>query len=111
MIISRAPVRITFGGGGTDLKSYYSKFGGFFISGAIKKHIYISAHKTFDPKLIRLSYSKTEIIKDLSEIEHQIFQAALKMMGIQKGIELVSIADVPANCGLGSSSAFTVILW
>ena len=111
MIISRAPVRISLGGGGTDLKSYYSKHGGFLIAGAIDKYVFISANKRFQDT-IRLSYSQTEIVNNIGEIKHAIFREALNFVTPHNGdgIELVSIADVPANCGLGSSSSFTVSL-
>lgn len=109
MIISRAPVRISLGGGGTDLASYYSKFGGFLIGAGIDKYVFISVNRRFYPS-IRLSYSKTEIVDSLEEVEHRIFRESLKSSGIGRQIEIVSVADVPANCGLGSSSAFTVSL-
>ena len=109
MIISRAPVRISLGGGGTDLESYYSKRGGFLIAGAIDRYVFISANKRFYDS-IRLSYSQTEIVKNVEDIKHRIFRESLKYLGVNNGIELVSIADVPANSGLGSSSSFTVSL-
>lgn len=109
MIISRAPVRISLGGGGTDIASYYSNHGGFLIAGAINKYIYLCVNKRFDAS-IRLSYSKTEIVRTVDSINHRIFREAFRLLGIQWGIEAVSIADVPANCGLGSSSVFTVSL-
>ena len=109
MIISRAPVRISLGGGGTDLASYYSKFGGFLIAAAIEKYVFISVNRRFY-KSVRLSYSETEIVDSVDDIKHKIFRECLKSLEINKQIELVSIADVPANCGLGSSSAFTVSL-
>jgi D-glycero-alpha-D-manno-heptose-7-phosphate kinase len=109
MIISRAPVRLTLGGGGTDLKSYYSKYGGFLIAGAMDKYIFISANKRFYDS-IRLSYSQTEIVDNVADVKHHIFKAALGLLSINRGIELVSVADVPANCGLGTSSSFTVSL-
>lgn len=109
MIISRAPVRITLGGGGTDLASYYAKHGGFLIAAAINRYIFIMANKRFYNS-IRLSYSETEIVDSIDQIKHRIFREALKLFGIESSIELVSIADVPANCGLGTSSAFTVSL-
>lgn len=109
MIVSRAPVRITLGGGATDLKSYYSKYGGFLIAAAINKYIFISANKRFYDS-IRLSYSQTEIVDSVNAIKHRIFREALKFLDIREGIELVSVADVPANCGLGTSSSFTVSL-
>lgn len=109
MILSRAPTRITLGGGGTDLKSYYSKYGGFLIAAGINRYCTILANRRFYPS-IRLSYSQMEIKDSADEVEHRIFRAALKFVGIDKGIELHSAADVPANCGLGTSSSFTVAL-
>ncbi len=109
MILSRAPVRITLGGGGTDLRSYYSRYGGFVIAAAVDRYCSILASKRFYDS-IRLSYSQMEIKNGVDEIEHPIFGGALKFIGIKKGIELHSVADVPANCGLGSSSSFTVAL-
>ena len=109
MILSRAPTRITLGGGGTDLESYYSKYGGFLIAGAINRYCTIMANKRFYDS-IRLSYSESEIVDSVALIKHRIFRAALELLGIQKGIELHSTADVPAGCGLGTSSSFTVAL-
>jgi D-glycero-alpha-D-manno-heptose-7-phosphate kinase len=102
-------MRITLGGGGTDLPSYYSKYGGFLIAAAIDKYCNITAHKRFYNS-IRLSYSETEIVDNVSEIKHRIFRHALEMVGVNHGIELHSAADVPSGCGLGSSSSFTVAL-
>src|SRR3954462_6603000 len=101
MIVSRAPVRFSLGGGGTDLPAYSDRFGGFLVSAAIDKYIYVTANKRFH-KDIRLAYSRTEIVKTVDEIEHPIFREALKMTGIESGIELTSVADLPANSGLGS---------
>ena len=109
MIISRAPVRISMGGGGTDLPSYYQKFGGFLLAASINRYVHILLNKRFEES-IRLSYSETEIVDKISEIKHSIFKASLQYSGIKKQIELVSIADVPSNCGLGTSSTFTVSL-
>jgi D-glycero-alpha-D-manno-heptose-7-phosphate kinase len=109
MILSRAPTRITLGGGGTDLKSYYSKYGGFLIGGAINKYCHILATKRFYDS-IRLSYSQMEIKDRVDDVEHRIFRAALQLTGIERGIELHSTADVPASSGLGTSSSFTVAL-
>ena len=109
MILSKAPTRITLGGGGTDLKSYYAKYGGFLIAGAIDKYCTILANRRFYDS-IRLGYSQVEIRDNVADIEHLIFRAALRLIGIEKGIELHSIADIPANCGLGTSSSFTVAL-
>lgn len=109
MIISRAPVRLSLGGGGTDFSYYYEKFEGFLLAAAINKYVYIMVNKRFEES-IRLSYSKTEIVDDVNEIEHKIFRETLKYAKIGKQIELVSVADIPAQCGLGTSSAFTVSL-
>jgi len=109
VILSRAPVRITLGGGGTDLKSYYSKYGGFLIGAGINRYCTILANKRFYNS-IRLSYSKMELCDTVDEIEHRIFREALRLTGINTHIELHSTADVPANSGLGSSSTFTVAL-
>lgn len=97
------------GGGGTDLASYYSRFGGFLISAAIDRYIFIFANKRFYNNF-RISYSQTEIVDTVGEIKHNIFREALKLLGFDSGIELVSVGDVPANCGLGTSSSFTVSL-
>ncbi|MGF3553910.1 MAG: hypothetical protein ACQXXF_01360 [Thermoplasmatota archaeon] len=109
MIISRSPVRITLGGGGTDLPSYYSKYGGALIAAAINKHTFVTAHKRFDD-YIRLNYSKTEQIKNIDEIQHNIFREALRLLNIKNGLELSSLADVPGRSGLGTSGSFTVAL-
>jgi len=109
MIVSSAPVRFSLGGGGTDIPAYYEQFGGYLVAAAIDKYVYVSANKRFYDD-IRLSYSKTEIVPTVDKVEHRIFREALKMTQVTKGIELVSIADVPANSGLGSSSSFTVAL-
>jgi len=107
MIVTRTPVRIPLGGGGTDLPSYYTQYGGFLISAAIDKYIYIAVNKRFE-KSIRVSYSSTEIADSIDDIKHPIVREALKHLKIDSGIEITSIADVPSNTGLGSSSSFTV---
>lgn len=109
MIVSRAPFRFSLGGGGTDLPAYYEQFGGFVVSAAIDSYIYVTANKRFYPS-IRLAYSETEIVDDVAQIRHPIFREALKMTGISSSIELTSVADLPSNSGLGSSSSFTVAL-
>lgn len=109
MIVSRAPFRFSLGGGGTDLPAYYEQFGGFVVSAAIDSYIYVTANKRFYPS-IRLAYSETEIVDDVAQIRHPIFREALAMTGISSGIELTSVADLPSNSGLGSSSSFTVAL-
>jgi D-glycero-alpha-D-manno-heptose-7-phosphate kinase len=107
MIVTRTPIRIPLGGGGTDLPSYYTQYGGFLISAAIDKYIYITVNKRFE-KSIRVSYSSTEIADSIDDIKHPIVREALKHLKIDSGIEITSIADVPSNTGLGSSSSFTV---
>jgi len=109
MIVSRAPLRFSLGGGGTDLPAFYQRFGGFVVSAAIDRYVYVTANKRFYDD-IRLAYSETEIVSNVSAIRHRIFREALKMTGIERGIELTSVADLPANSGLGSSSTFTVAL-
>lgn len=110
MIITRAPLRITLGGGGTDLPSFYEKHGGFCVAAAINKYVYISVHRTFDPG-ITLKYSKMEHVREIDEVEHPIIRECLKMVGIRDPhIEITSSADIPAGTGLGSSSSFTVAL-
>ena len=109
MIISRAPVRFSLGGGGTDLPSYYQRFGGFVVTAAIDQYVYVTANKRFYED-IRLAYSETEIVPNVDAIRHRIFREALRMTGISRAIELTSVADVPANSGLGSSSSLTVAL-
>jgi D-glycero-alpha-D-manno-heptose-7-phosphate kinase len=110
MIITRSPLRITLGGGGTDLPSYYEKFGGSLISAAITKYVYITLHENFSNGLI-VKYSKTENVENSSQIEHPIIRNAFEFVGIDgKGLELSSMADIPSGTGLGSSSSFTTAL-
>lgn len=109
MLATRAPLRITLGGGGTDIPSYYSVFGGFFVSAAIDKYVYIVAHDRFDSG-IRVSYSKTEIVEKPELVAHPIVREALRLLGPFDNLEVVSIADLPARTGLGSSGSFTVAL-
>jgi D-glycero-alpha-D-manno-heptose-7-phosphate kinase len=109
MIVSRAPVRFSLGGGGTDLPSYSKIHGGFLVAAAIDKYVYVCANRRFYPS-IRLAYSQTEIVESVDQIQHRIFKEALRLTGIERGIELVSVGDVPSNSGLGSSSTFTVAL-
>ena len=110
MIIARSPLRITLGGGGTDLPSYYEQKEGFLISAAIDKYVYITLHKSFEEEII-LKYSKFEKVKDRDEIQHPIIREALKMLDIREtNLEICSMADIPAGTGLGSSSTFTTAL-
>ncbi len=107
MIITRTPVRISLGGGGTDLASYYSKHGGFLVAVAIDKHIFVTVNKRFEDSF-RISYSKTEIVDNIKEIRHPIVREGLRLLDYERGLEITTIADVPANTGLGTSSSFTV---
>ena len=109
MIVSRAPVRFSLGGGGSDLPSYSREHGGFVVSAAVDKFVFVCVARRFYDT-IRLAYSETETVASVDEIRHRIFRAALKGMGFTGGLELHSLADVPANTGLGSSSSFTVAL-
>jgi D-glycero-alpha-D-manno-heptose-7-phosphate kinase len=110
MIITRSPLRITLGGGGTDLPSYYSRFGGFLIAGAIQKYVYITLHKTFVDELI-VKYSKLERVASAGDIQHPIIREAMKLLNIGgQRLELTSMADIPAGTGLGSSGSFTTAL-
>jgi D-glycero-alpha-D-manno-heptose-7-phosphate kinase len=107
MIISRTPLRISFAGGGSDLPGFYMQEQGAVLSTSINKYIYLAIHKFFYPDKIQLKYSKTELIEHFSEINHPIFKECLSMFNI-KGVDINSIADIPAGTGLGSSSSFTV---
>ena len=110
MIIARSPLRISLGGGGTDLPSYYEKFGGFLVAAAIDKYVYVTVHKNFTDDYI-LKYSKLERVKSVEEIEHPIIREALWLTGhAETHLEIVSIADIPAGTGLGSSGSFTTAL-
>lgn len=110
MIIARSPLRITLGGGGTDLPSYYRQYGGFLVSAAIDKYIYVAISRPFLEGII-LKYSQIEKISEVDEIRHPIIREALRLMGHKTPqIEITSIADVPAGTGLGSSSTFTTAL-
>ncbi|MFC1570892.1 GHMP kinase [Candidatus Omnitrophota bacterium] len=108
MIITRTPFRVSFTGGGSDLKEFYSKNGyGAVINAAIDKYMYIVIHPYFHDK-IRIKYSKTEDAENAVDVKHPIVRECLKKVNIEKGVEIASFADVPAGTGLGSSSSFTV---
>ena len=110
MIITRSPLRITLGGGGTDLASYYQEHGGFVISAAIDKYVYITLHETFVPELI-IKYSKLERVSKIDDVEHPIIREALKVVEVEPHyLELASMADIPSGTGLGSSGSFTTSL-
>ena len=110
MIIARSPLRISLGGGGTDLPSYYENHEGFLISAAIDKYVYITLHQTFEQEIL-LKYSKFEKVKSVNDIQHPIIRESLKMLEIKStNMEICSMADIPAGTGLGSSSSFTTAL-
>src|SRR3954464_4543766 len=108
MIISRTPLRMSFVGGGSDLPAYYRRFGGAVVSTAINKFVYITVNEKFDHRT-RVSYSKTEEANSVAQIKHPLVREAMKMLDIEGGLEITSIADIPSKgSGLGSSSSFTV---
>jgi len=108
VIISRTPLRVSFLGGGSDLPAYYRRHGGAVLSAAIDHSIYITVSRKFDDA-VRVSYSRTEEVAHASQIEHPLVRESLAMLGIEGGIEITSVADIPAKgTGLGSSSSFTV---
>jgi len=108
MIISRTPLRISFAGGGTDLAAFYKKEAGEVISTAINKFMYVTVNKRFDDT-IRVSYTKTEIVDTIDQLQHELVREAMKLTGVTRGIEITTIADIPAKgTGLGSSSSLTV---
>jgi D-glycero-alpha-D-manno-heptose-7-phosphate kinase len=110
MIITRSPLRISLGGGGTDLPSYYRKHGGFLIAAAIDKYVYITVHRRFVDGFL-LKYSHLEEVPTIEEIKHPIIREALKLAGVQEtNLEIASMADIPAGTGLGSSGSFTTAL-
>jgi len=108
MIISRTPLRVSFVGGGSDLPAFYSHTPGAVVSTAINKYIYITVNAKFDHK-IRASYSRTEMVDSVDELQHELIREALKVVGIGGAIEITSISDIPSQgTGLGSSSSYTV---
>ncbi len=110
MIITRSPLRISLGGGGTDLPSYYEENEGFLLTAAINKFVYITMHENFQDE-IWVKYSKIEKVSDIGDMQHPIFRESIKMLGLEKDwFEIQSMADIPAGTGLGSSSSFTTAL-
>src|SRR5262249_35673097 len=110
MIITRSPLRISLGGGGTDLPSYYQRYTGFLIAAAIDKYVCITLHHTFVPDLI-IKYSQLERVRSVDEVQHPIIREALRVTEVDPaGLEITSMADIPAGTGLGSSGSFTTAL-
>jgi D-glycero-alpha-D-manno-heptose-7-phosphate kinase len=108
MIITKTPFRMSFVGGGSDLKEFYEHFQGAVLSTSINKYMYISSHKFFDEDKIRAKYSQTETVKNVNKLQHPIIKEVLKKFKVKGALEISSNADVPAGAGLGSSSSFTV---
>lgn len=110
MIITRSPLRISLGGGGTDLPSYYCKYGGFLIAAAIDKYVYVTVMRPFSPG-IYLKYSKLEHVDQVDEVQHPIIREAIRMLDFKTPqLEITTLADIPAGTGLGSSGSFTTAL-
>ena len=110
MIITRSPLRITFGGGGTDLPSYYQEHGGFLVAAAIDKYVYVTAMRPFTPGIF-LKYSQLEHVERIEDVHHRIIREALRELGFRTPqIEITTLADIPAGTGLGSSGSFTTAL-
>jgi D-glycero-alpha-D-manno-heptose-7-phosphate kinase len=109
VIFSRAPLRISLGGGGTDLPSYYSQHGGFLVSGAIDKYVYMLTHTVFQRRY-RMKYSELEEVDEVAQIRHPILRESLLRHWCGNPLEIASVADVPAGTGMGSSGAYTVCL-
>jgi len=108
MIMSKTPLRISFAGGGTDIREYYREHGGAVVSAAINSYIHIIVNRKFDEQ-IRVSYSQTEIVQSRDKLKHPLVREALKLTGIEKSVEILSISDIPSEgTGLGSSSSFLV---
>jgi D-glycero-alpha-D-manno-heptose-7-phosphate kinase len=110
MIITRSPLRITLGGGGTDLPSYYQTFGGFLIAAAIDKYVFVTVTRPFQPG-IYLKYSQLEKVDEVDRVRHPIIREALRLLDLKTPqIEITTLADIPAGTGLGSSGSFTSAL-
>jgi len=108
MLISQTPLRISLAGGGTDLAAYYSEKPGAVLSSAIDKYVYVIVNPRFDDRIV-LGYTRKEIVLDVNEIEHELIRAAMKKTGVGRGVEVVTMADIPSEgSGLGSSSSVTV---
>ncbi len=107
IIISRTPFRVSFVGGGSDLSAYYRRCLGAVVSTTIDKYMYVVLNKRFD-KTIRASYTKTEIVDSVDQIQHDLIREAMRLVSLDGGVEITTIADVPAGTGLGSSSSLAV---
>jgi D-glycero-alpha-D-manno-heptose-7-phosphate kinase len=110
MIISQTPLRVSLAGGGTDLPSYYGRYGGFVLSAAINKYVYIYVNRPCADTLLRVKYSRYEQVSSVDEIQHDLVRPALKKLRLNGSLEIVSMADVPDGTGLGSSGSYLVAL-
>jgi D-glycero-alpha-D-manno-heptose-7-phosphate kinase len=108
MIVTRTPFRVTLGGGGTDLPPYYSKYGGFIFSAGLDKYMFVNVNHPPVDDLIRIKYAVSETVERLNDVKHDMAREILRFTGIEKAIEITSIADLPAQTGLGSSSCYAV---
>lgn len=108
MIVTRTPFRLTLGGGGTDLPSFYEQHGGFVLAVGIDKYMFINVNTPIIDDKIRVRYTKSELVDHVDQVEHTLAREAMKSYGLTKGIEIVSLADIPAGTGLGSSSCYLV---
>ncbi|MCX5848672.1 MAG: galactokinase [Deltaproteobacteria bacterium] len=110
MIITRSPLRISLGGGGTDLPSYYRNYGGFLIAAAIDKYVYVTVIRPFTPGIF-LKYSKLEHVEKIEDVQHSIIREAIKLFDYERPqLEITTLADIPSGTGLGSSGSFTTAL-
>src|SRR5438874_12963125 len=108
MILTRTPFRMTLGGGGTDLPSFYREHGGFVLAVGIDKHMYLNVNTPILDDTVRIQYSQTELVRHVDEVQHTLAREALRFCGISSGIEIVSVADIPCGTGLGCSSFYVV---
>jgi D-glycero-alpha-D-manno-heptose-7-phosphate kinase len=108
MIITRTPFRVTLGGGGTDLPSFYREHGGFILAVAIDKYMFLNVNTPIVDDKIRVRYTRSEMVDHVDEVQHTLAREALRHFGVTNGIEIVSIADIPAGTGVGSSSSYLV---
>jgi len=108
MIITRTPFRLTLGGGGTDLPSFYREFGGFILAVGIDKYMFINVNTPIVDDKIRVRYTVSELVNNVEEVQHSLAREAMKFFGLSNGLEIVSLADIPSGTGLGSSSCYLV---
>src|SRR5271169_5088105 len=101
MILTRTPFRLTLGGGGTDLPSFYGEHGGFILAVGIDKYMFVNVNTPIVDDKVRVRYTKSEVVDHVDQVEHTLAREAMKWFGLPKGVEIVSIADIPAGTGLG----------